>query len=225
MIFNWFKKKKIPENLPDFWNNYAEKFGEELPDNIFNLTYVVFDTETTGFDYEKDRILSIGAVTVKSQSIEIQNNFEVFLEQKTFNPETVEIHGIIKNDPKTQISEIEALKLFLAYIKNAVLVAHHAIFDIKMINKALTRHGLPKLKNKVLDTAVLYKKTRLLTNLIDRDKVFSLDEIAEIYNIDVTDRHTASGDAYITAIIFIKILARISKSKKMNSKNLLNYRL
>ncbi len=225
MIFNWFKKKRPPEDLPDFWNEYAANFEEDLPENILDLKYVVFDTETTGFDYEKDRVLSIGAVKVERQSIEIQKNFEVFLEQNIFNPETVEIHGIIQNEKTAKISELEALKKFLSYIGNSVLVAHHASFDIKMINKALERHQLPKLKNKYLDTALLYKKTRILTNLIDREKVFSLDEIAEAYNIDLADRHTASGDAYITAIVFIKILARISKSKKMNSKNLLNYRL
>ena len=89
-----------------------------------------------------------------------------------------------------------------------------------MINKALLRNRLPKLKNKVLDTAVLYKKTRIATNLIDRDKVYSLDEIAEAYNIDLTDRHTASGDAYITALIFMKLLSRLSKGKDSNLKDI-----
>lgn len=227
MIFDWFKKEKIinQENLPEFWNEYSEKFTEEIPENILDLKYVVFDTETTGFNFENDRILSIGAVKVENQSIEISQNFEVYLDQQTFNPETVKIHGIIRNEKIQKLSEIEALKKFLEYIGNSILVAHHANFDIKMINKALERNKLPKLKNKFLDTALLYKKTRIATNLIDREKVFSLDEIAEAYNIDLADRHTASGDAYITAIVFIKILSRISKSKKMNSTNLLRYRL
>ncbi|AVR46754.1 3'-5' exonuclease [Christiangramia fulva] len=225
MILNWFKKKDQPENLPDFWKKYARLFQQEIPENIQDITYIVFDTETTGFDFENDRILCIGAVTVEKQAIEINRNFEIYLEQEIFNPETVKIHGIIKSEKTEKLSEIEALKKFLKYIGNSVLVAHHANFDIKMINKALERHDLPKLKNKYLDTALLYKRTRILTNLIDREKVYTLDEIAEAYNIDLSDRHTALGDAYITAIIFIKILARISKSKKMNSKNLFRYRL
>lgn len=226
MIFNWFKKEKVSEeNLPEFWNEYSEKFGEEIPENILELKYVIFDTETTGFNFENDRILSIGAVKVEKQAIEISQNFEVYLNQQTFNPETVKIHGIIRNERIDKLSEIDALKKFLEYIGNSILVAHHANFDIKMVNKALERHQLPKLKNKYLDTAILYKKTRIATNLIDREKVFSLDELAEVYNIDLVDRHTASGDAYITAIVFIKILSRISKSKKMNSRNLFRYRL
>lgn len=222
MIFNWFRKKPNLENLPEFWQEYEKSFEERLPEDINAIRFVIFDTETTGFDFDKDRILSIGAVVVKNKSIEMKDNFEVYLDQEKFNPETVKIHGIIQNEKFDKLSEIEALKKFLRYIQNSVLVAHHARFDVTMINKALARHGLPKLKNKVLDTAVLYKNTRIVTNLIDRDRSYSLDEIAEAYNIDVTDRHTASGDAYITAIIFMKVRSRLSGTNSYMVKKLKN---
>ena len=223
MKFNWFKRKERLEDMPDFWQEYVRDFEKKLPEDISEIRFVIFDTETTGFNFEQDRILSIGAVTVQNQTIHIRENFEVYVEQTKFNPETVKIHGIIQNEKFKKTSEIDALKEFLKYIQNSVLVAHHAGFDVKMLNKALRRHGLPKLKNKVLDTAVLYKSTRIVTNLINRDKVYSLDEIAEAYNIDVTDRHTASGDAYITAIIFMKLLSRLDKTKTLDLKDL--YRL
>ncbi len=221
MMFNWFKKKEIPADLPDFWQEYSASFDEKIPEDISNVKFVVFDTETTGFDFENDRILSMGAVIVKNKSIDIRENLELYLEQTKFNPATVKIHGIIQNDKYDKVSEIEAIEIFLRYIKNSVLVAHHAGFDIKMVNKMLKRHNLPKLKNPVIDTAILYKKTRIMTNLIDRDKVYSLDEIAEAYNIELTDRHTASGDAYITAIIFMKLLGRIVKPNDLTTKKLL----
>ncbi|MDX1544058.1 MAG: 3'-5' exonuclease [Christiangramia sp.] len=222
MIFNWFKKKQNLEDLPEFWQEYAKRFEEKPAEDINEIRFVVFDTETTGFDFEKDRILSIGAVAVINKTIEVKDNFEVYLDQEKFNPETVKIHGIIQNEKFDKLSEIEALKKFLEYIQNSVLVAHHARFDLKMVNNALIRHGLPKLKNKVLDTAVLYKSTRIVTNLIDRDKVYSLDEIAEVYNIDLTDRHTASGDAYITAIVFMKLLSRLKNTNSYLLKKIKN---
>ncbi len=224
MIFNWFKKKENLTKLPDFWREYSISFDEKFSEDIAEVRFVVFDTETTGFDYENDRILSMGAVSVKNKSIDIRENLELYLEQTKFNPETVKIHGLIQNDKFEKVSELEAIKSFLKYIQNSVLVAHHAGFDIKMVNKMLKRQNLPKLKNPVLDTAVLYKKTRIVTNLIDRDKVYSLDEIAEAYNIELTDRHTASGDAFITAIIFMKILGRIVKSKNLTTKKFLRLR-
>ncbi|SDR72191.1 3'-5' exonuclease [Gramella sp. MAR_2010_147] len=220
MIRKWLKKNTVNEDFPYFWQNYAKSFQEKIPEKISEIRFVVFDTETTGFNIEDDRILSIGALRVENNSIEISDNFEVFLKQEKFNPETVQIHGIIRNEKFDKLLEIEALKKFLYYIQNSVLVAHHAGFDIKMINEALKRQGLPKLKNRVLDTSVLFKKTRILTNLIDRDKVYSLDEIAEAYNIDLTDRHTASGDAYITALIFMKLLSRLKKNKDSTLKDI-----
>ena len=60
-----------------------------------------------------------------------------------------------------------------------------------------------------------------MTNLIDREKVYSLDEIAEAYNVDLIERHTASGDAFITAIIFLKLLGRIRNKKELTLKDLL----
>ncbi|MFV8224290.1 PolC-type DNA polymerase III [Christiangramia aquimixticola] len=223
MIKNWFKKGKTSRELPEFWNTYAEKFEKDLPENISEIKFVVFDTETTGFDHDKDRILSIGAVIIRKNAIDIKENFEIFLEQTTFNPDTVKIHGLIKNEKFEKVTEMEALQQFLGYIENSVLVAHHAGFDKKMINKALERNGLPRLKNRFLDTAIMYNKTRIFTNFIDQNKVFGLDEIAEDYNIELTDRHTASGDAFITALIFLKLLGKINYNK-VSTQKLLKYK-
>ncbi|MDT0688107.1 3'-5' exonuclease [Autumnicola psychrophila] len=222
MILDWFKRKE-PENLPDFWKAYAKKFEEKLPEKALDTRFVVLDTETTGFDFKEDRMLCIGAVSVQHNQINMADNLEIYIEQEKFNPESVEIHGIIKNEKVATLSEEEAVKEFLKYIENAVLVAHHANFDITMINKALRRMELPKLKNKILDTVILYRKTRILSNLIDRDKNYSLDEIAEAYTIDVSDRHTAAGDAFITAIAFLKIMGRLNKNGQMKRSSLFRY--
>ncbi|MBZ9730928.1 3'-5' exonuclease [Salegentibacter sp. JZCK2] len=217
-MLNLFKKK--PDNLPEFWHDYEVKFQEKLPKEIEETRFVVLDTETTGFDLKKDRMLSIGAVAINNKSIDIADGFEEYISQETFNPKTVKIHGIIQNERIKTLSEEEAVKAFLEYIGNSVLVAHHAGFDLGMINEALTRMGLPKLKNKVLDTVNLYRGTRIISNLINREKSYSLDEIAETYNIDIRDRHTAAGDAFITAIAFLTILGKLNTDGKLNLKKL-----
>ncbi|WP_339648153.1 3'-5' exonuclease [uncultured Salegentibacter sp.] len=212
--------KKKPDNLPDFWKDYEAKFQEKLPEEIAETRFVVFDTETTGFDIKKDRMLSIGAVGIENKSINIADGFEEYILQETFNPKTVKIHGIIQNERIETLSEEEAVKAFLKYIGNSVLVAHHAGFDVGMINEALSRMGLPRLKNKVLDTVNLYRGTRIISNLINREKSYSLDEIAETYNIDTKDRHTAAGDAFITALAFLTILGKLNTDRKLNLKKL-----
>ena len=217
-MLNIFKNKS--KDLPQFWKDYEAKFQEKLPVEIADNRFVVLDTETTGFDLKKDRMLSIGAIAVKGKSIDVADGFEEYISQETFNPKTVKIHGIIQNERIETLTEEEAVKAFLKYVGNSVLVAHHAGFDIGMINQALSRMGLPKLKNKVLDTVNLYRETRIISNLINREKSYSLDEIAETYNIDIKDRHTAAGDAFITAMAFLTILGKLNADRKLNLKKL-----
>ena len=178
---------------------------------------MVLDTETTGFDFHLDRILSIGAVDIFNNEIKVANAFEIFIQQDHFNEQTVAIHGIIQHERIQTYSETEAIIQFIEYIGNSVLVAHHALFDIRMINQMLHRNGLPELKNKVIDTVKLYKASRIKSNLIKQDN-FTLDEIAENYALDVSDRHTAAGDAFLTAIIFLKTTALLQKKKNFKLK-------
>ena len=211
-MLDWFKKDE--SHLPEFWQKYSAKFeNNQKLQLVAETTFVVLDTETTGFDQDKDRILSIGCVKVSNNKLLVSDSFEIYLKQEKFNPDTVEIHGLIKHERFETVTEEKALQLFLKYIGNSVLVAHHAGFDINMINAAMKRNQLPKLKNQVLDTGVLYRKTRIISNFIDQHKNYTLDEIALAYNIDLKDRHTAIGDAFITAIAFLKILGRLKRKK------------
>lgn len=212
-MLNWFNNKSYPE----FWNNYTSYFKNTQETNLEKVRFVVFDTETTGLDIIKDKVLSIGAIAVTGNTIDVNDSFEAYLKQEKFNSETVEIHGILKEGSIDKIDEKKALILFLNYIKNAILVAHHAAFDIAMINQILKSHNLPKLKNKVLDTGVLYKKT-LSSQTIN--KHYSLDELSDIFKIKKHDRHTASGDAFITAIIMIKIITLLRKKNNLALSNL-----
>lgn len=206
--------------LPEYWNAYVRMFKNPLPKTFNELTFVVLDTETTGFDKIQDRMLSIGALKLKNNQIHVDDIFDVYIDQKRFNEKSVAIHGILNNSKNNCISEEFAIQKFLEYVGNHVIVAHHAGFDIGMINNALKRLGLPKLKNKCLDTGVLYKKTLIKSYLVQPQEHYSLDDLAEKYSISKKDRHTALGDAYITALAFVKILSKIKEKKVLSLKNL-----
>jgi len=178
------------------------------------------DTETTGFDYTTDRILCIGAIVLQNNTIPINGSFEVYIQQEHYDQATAKIHGILKEFVIDRPTELEALQQFLDFLGDSIIIAHHTIFDITMINKALERNGLPELKNKTLDTAVLYKKTLLVSNLLERKENYSLDELADKFDISKKDRHTAMGDAYITAIAFLKILNKLRERKEITLRQL-----
>ena len=219
-MFDFLKRKKYSE----FWKNHIEKLKNIKYSNFESIRFVVLDTETTGFSYEGDRILCIGAVAIKNNKILVSDSFEVYIKQDVFNKDTVKIHGIRRNGNEIKVSEEEALKQFVEYLDDAVIVAHHTVFDMTMINVALRRMNLGPIKSKQLDTNYIHKK---ITTAERSKKTFSLDELCEIYNVKMHDRHTALGDALITAYIFLKLTIKYQKNNTLNLHDLIktNYYL
>ena len=205
-------KEKIIESL-QILGVLKEPIEENLNQPIESARFVVLDTETTGFDYINDRILCIGAIVLQNGIINLQNAFEHYMDQEHFDKSSVQIHGIIRSDVLDHKTELQVLQLFLDYLGDSIIIAHHTKFDITMINNALERNGLPELSNKTLDTAVLYKKTLIKSNLLVRKDHYTLDDLADKFDISKKDRHTAIGDAYITAIAFLKILKKLRENK------------
>lgn len=191
----------IIKEYPSFWKDYLTFFDTKSN----TRRYVVFDCETTGLDSKEDRILSIGAVTIVNNQIIINDYFEVFISQTIFNASSVPIHGILKDGNEEKSTEKEAMIDFLNFIKDATLIGHHTAFDIEMINEALNRLDAGKLKNQYMDTDIMYQKLKHFP----AEQHTSLDELCTIFKIRKTDRHTSSGDAYITALLFLKLKRKL----------------
>jgi len=201
-------------SLFNFWKKEDHLFEENI--SIEETRFVVLDTETTGFDYDNDRILCIGALVLQNNMISIQDSFEVYIQQDHYDKSTAQIHGILKDFVVKRPNELEALQQFLTFLGDSIIIAHHTIFDVTMINKALERNDLPALTNKTLDTAHLYKKTLIKSHLFERKDHYTLDDLADKFDISKKDRHTALGDAYITAIAFLKIVKKLKEKKEIN---------
>ncbi|MCD9577155.1 3'-5' exonuclease [Flavobacterium soyae] len=207
--------------LFNFWKKEENLFDENI--TIEETRFVVLDTETTGFDYENDRILCIGALILQNGTISVQNSFEIYLQQDHYDKSTAQIHGILRDFIIKHPSELEALEQFLSFLGDSIIIAHHTIFDVTMINKALERNNLPQLTNKTLDTAYLYKRTLIKSHLFERKDHYTLDDLADKFDISKKDRHTALGDAYITAIAFLKIVKKLRDKKAINLNSLFKY--
>ncbi|HLT32404.1 MAG TPA: 3'-5' exonuclease [Aquaticitalea sp.] len=210
MMWHWFRKK-YNDNHPDYWKAYVDSFDKKIKKPIQETRFIAFDTETTGFDKKEDRILSIGAVEIINKTIKANTALEIYIKQDVFKPETVKIHGILKDGDLKKISEEEAIQRFLGYIKNDILIAHHAGFDYAMVNEMLLRHGLGKLKNEFIDTGVLFSKSKHIIYHENLKKHYTLDDLCKELNVSMADRHTSIGDALITALVFLKTITRLDK--------------
>ena len=68
---------------------------------------------------------------------------------------------------------------------------------------------------KSIDTGILYKKLEG-----KKENHFNLDHLCKEFNIPKHDRHTASGDAFITALLFLKILSELKKKRTVHYSDL-----
>lgn len=195
-MLDWIKK--INKEYPDFWKTYLSKFEKK------SSRFVVVSTETSGLNPDKDVILSIGSFSVIDNSIVIGDNFEaVLLQYKFFHDNGLSNTFLVESKMK-KLGEADAIKLFIEFIGNSILVGHHIDFDVEMINAALERLDCGRLKNEALDIDVMHRK------LLDiNDKQFSLDELCAAYNIPVSERNSAAEDAYKTALLFLKLKSRL----------------
>jgi DNA polymerase-3 subunit epsilon len=223
MIRKWFDQGYVKSPAPLFWREYLEARGasprKDMP--LSELEFVVFDTETTGLNPKNDQILSIGAVKLRRWEIVARERFECFLHQVYQPlPVNVALHGILPVHRERSLEEPAAIRAFLTYIGPSVLVGHHVGFDARMINAALREMGLGALYNHTVDTAGL---ARRLSPPIHptRPEAYSLDALADAYRLPLDDRHTAAGDAFLTALLFMKLMARLEKRGAKTLRDLL----
>lgn len=171
------------------------------------VRFVAVDTETTGLDPRRDRIITIGAVAVRDCEILLEDCFEVML-RMAYNHASVTVHGITRDEAISGMDEPEALALFLEYLSDGVIVGHHIGHDIQALNCACQRHFDLTLQNRSIDTMDLalhlkddgaFQNRRLAEG-------FSLDSLCEMFGVKAHDRHTAGGDAFLTAVIFLQLL-------------------
>lgn len=184
--------------------NFNRKNGVQK--KIEDLEFVILDTETTGLNLEKDRILSIGALKLYQGRLKVKEAFEVYVKQEHFSKDSVPIHGLLQESVSHQISEKTAVEMLRAYIGDAIIIGHHIRFDMEVLRRAFLRHDLTPITNLCLDTGMLYRKTLLKTPLLRKKEHYSLDDLARRFDLNCKDRHTALGDAYLTAMAFQHIL-------------------
>jgi DNA polymerase III subunit epsilon len=171
------------------------------------IRFVVLDTETTGLDPRRDRLITIGAVAVQDGEIRLDDSFEALL-KLAYNSSSVTIHGITFDEAPGGLEEPEALASFLEYLRDGVIVGHHIGHDIQMLDMACERNFGFTLRNRSLDTMDITLFVEKLGALKGKalPAGFTLDALCEYFGVVPHDRHTAGGDAFITAQILLRLL-------------------
>ena len=166
------------------------------------LSYTVFDTETTGLDPAGgDKIIQIGAVRIVNGRLLRAESFEQLVDpRRTIPAAGIPIHGIRPEMVVGQPTIDRVLPAFHDYARDTVLVAHNAAFDMRFLQLEEAATGV-RFDQPVLDTLLLSAVVH------PSQDSHGLEAIAERFGITVVGRHTALGDALVTAEVWLKLVA------------------
>ncbi len=185
-------------------------------DPALSHDFVVVDLETTGLDYHKDRVVSVGAFRVRDGNVKLGEVFNELVNPGRDIPEdSILVHAIVPDMCRDARPAWEVFQDFLDFLGSDILVAHHALVDLFFLNWVMKEQYGFRLQNLMLYTELMCR-----TVLIEPDfygqrigaKRCGLDALAEHYNINVPERHTALGDALATALIFQRLMHQMEEA-------------
>jgi len=166
-----------------------------------DLTFVVFDSETTGLDPSKDHVVQIGAIRVVNGKIVRSETFETLVDPgQPIPPGSTKVHGIDDAMVSGAPSFPEARAAFHGFCRETVLLAHNAPFDMAFLLRDTTAAEV--FDHPVLDTV------HLSAIVFGGSAEHTLDAICDRLRITIPQelRHTALGDAIATAEVFVALI-------------------
>jgi DNA polymerase III subunit epsilon len=163
--------------------------------------WVILDVETTGMDTGSDSLLSIGAVAMVDGCIRPSDSLELYVRPRVIGSrENILVHGIGQAAQAAAQEPRQACIQFLDYAGQAPLLAFHAAFDRAFIARAIKTYLNQPFSNPWLDVA------QLAAAVQPQAKAKSLDEWLAFAGLASVGRHSASGDAFTTALLLQRLV-------------------
>ncbi|HEY3608708.1 MAG TPA: DEDD exonuclease domain-containing protein [Pseudonocardiaceae bacterium] len=191
---------------------------DELGTPLREVTFVVFDLETTGGAAGEDEVTEIGAVKVRGG--ELLGEFATLVDpERGIPPQVVALTGITQFMVTGAPTMARVLPAFLEFAAGAVLVAHNSGFDISFIKAACQRLGYPWRRPPVVCTVKLAR--RILTR--DEAPSCRLSALSALFRTETRPNHRALADAKATVEVLHSLLERVGSIGVQSLEELLDY--
>lgn len=209
---------ELPAGYAERVERWRDLPGVSEKETLAQARFIVVDVETSGLDARKDRLLSIGACAVHAQRVLVGENYETILRRDEVSErENILIHGIGPQAQAAGTPPEESLMGFLDFIGKHPLVAFHAGFDQTMLDRDLRETLGVRLPNPWLDLA------QLAPALVPEARLprASLDDWLGYFGLRAGARHRAVDDAFVTAELFLVLLAR-ARARELTTVSMLH---
>ena len=173
------------------------------------MRQIILDTETSGLDFEKDRIIEVGCIEL------INGVFTGKKFHKYYKPENIiisqeseQIHGLNNSLLSSFPTFDDSVEELLDFIHQSQLIIHNVQFDLTMINQSLKRKSLKELdRNNTLCTLELAKKKfpGSKNNLNALCRRFDI-------NLDSREKHGALIDSFLLLDVYNELLGGKQKN-------------
>ena len=180
--------------------------------NVSDATFAVLDTETTGLDFTKDKIVSIAAVKISDLVLQDKDVLDELVNPERDIPwESVKIHHITDEHVKNKQTFTQLETKVSNYLQECILVGHNVDFDVNFIRSNLPQSNLGTLVKNITTIDTILLSAGLFPDL----ETYELSFLCNKFNIRTNDqiRHSAIGDCIVTARLFLFLL---EEAKKQN---------
>ena len=178
---------------------------------------LILDTETTGLNFDDDRIIEIGIVEL-IDNVLTQNYFHEYINpEMNISLSAQKVHGISNEFLIGKPSFNKIAKKFLDFIKDDTIIIHNAEFDKNFINKELQNCGFNNIKNSVIDTIKIAKKEF-------PGQTVNLDSLCKKLDVNNTRQnfHGALLDATLLSKVYLKLTTGKQENFNLTNNDLIN---
>ncbi|MDP3690858.1 DUF294 nucleotidyltransferase-like domain-containing protein [Bradyrhizobium sp.] len=172
---------------------------------LLSLDAVVIDTETTGLDPRKARVIELAGVRLSGGKLAGDGSFRQLLRPggETIPADTTRIHGIDDAMVAQSPPFADVWPVFNGFLGQAIVIGHTVGFDLAVLKRECDLAGLPWRRPRTLDT-------RLLAQIAAPELAgYTLEKLTAWLGVDAVERHSALGDATTTALVFLALLPKL----------------
>ena len=179
------------------------------------IVEIVLDTETTGLDYTKEKMVEFAAVRLENGKI--KDEFQTLINpEQHIRKSSIAIHGITPEMVEDAPTEAEAMPKILEFIADYPIVAHNAIFDYSFLNEASLRTTGNELQNPRIDSQQMFKE------IYPEMESHGLEALTNKFNVELNNHHRAMADTMGLALAYPKLKKLYLQKYDWESKQLDN---